>query len=31
MSYLSTGEILQNMDIFKENSHNFSKFSKKCD
>ena len=24
MIYLSTREILQNMDIFKENSHNFS-------
>ena len=27
MIYLSTREILQNMDIFKENSDNFSKFS----
>ena len=28
MIYLSTREILQNMNIFKESTHNFSKFSK---
>ena len=28
MIYLSTREILQNMDIFKDNSNNFSKFLK---
>ena len=28
MIYLSTKEILQNMDIFKENSDNFSNFLK---
>ena len=28
MIYLSTRDILQNMDIFKENSHNFQNFLK---